>query len=166
MAKEAKFRSGEPVTVDDAKSITNQAEQVLHLSPDVFHGADSSLKHVAATVVDARGMVNTHLANDIHELSNRLRGMTPKQGVSVNRTLKQDFVKVGDTQYAVSGDWADAFAAIVEANGKPIGIKKRAGGGGYIRQPSEDIKLLPQALQDTIERDGNKGWFLKPEFCA
>jgi hypothetical protein len=128
-----KFRSGEPEVVD--------------YTP--FHNRAEGIPVYTGGVIPGESML--------------VVSMPPGQAnsVSVIRSPRQNFVQIGPTQYPVSPDWADAFEAIIKADGKPVGISK------LVRKPHETREKLPPAVNAILGNDGNnKGYYLKPEYRA
>lgn len=79
-----------------------------------------------------------------------------KPRLIVHRSHKGDAIEFDGTKYPVSDKWADAFDAMLKANGAAVGINKIVG------KASRDKMKLPEELQGILHsQPGNKGYVLQ-----
>jgi len=62
------------------------------------------------------------------------------------------------TSYPVSHAWGDAFQAMIDAKGQPVGLSR------FLRKPADDLKRLaadfPELVAIVAKADGNRGYRL------
>jgi len=84
----------------------------------------------------------------------------PGKLVIINDPRKPCIEWQGKQHHSFPDGTCEAFQKMLDAKGKPVGI----GSSKPLRKPSDWYKLLPKALKEIVNKDGNKGYFLTINF--